>query len=255
MIRFIVAEDGKIAMDKSAFHDVDQTVTNAEHAFERGRAALLTASGQPAHGPEEMELRTAALVASATEAISQAIAGVEAIRDQALADANAAEFGDPAGLLTPAELAEANSRAAFVRDDLRTLSPAALAGRLQSVVTHGSKAEKWLYWRQSAVLLAELAQRQVSPLSAGANMDSRGVGGMHMDVRSGDDERRAVLRTAASQLAALLDPDRAERAKSARAVADEAARRRLQLIRKRQEVDGTAATQRAEDRRRVRATF
>lgn len=244
-IEFIIGNDGKIAMNKPAFHDVDQAVTGALAAFERGRAALLTSTGQPAHGPEEMATRTAALVASAAEAISQAIAGVEAIRDQALADANAVEYGDPATLLTSDELTEASNRAAFVRDDLRTLPPAALAGRLQSVVTHGSKAEKWLYWRQSAVLLAELAPGHTSPLASG----------QHMDVRNDVDERRALLRQAASQLAALVDPDRAERAKSARALADEASRRRLQLIRQKQEVDGTAASQRAEGMRRTMATF
>jgi hypothetical protein len=244
-IEFTITDDGKIAMNKPAFHDVDQAVANAEQAFERGQAALLTSTGQAKFGPEEQAARTAALVASATEAISQAIAGVEAIRDQALADANAVEYGDPAALLTADELTTAATRRPFVEADLRTLPPAQLAGRLEAVVTHGDRAERWLYWRACSALMTEFAAPPSSPLSAGR----------HMDVRNERDERRSLLRQAASQLAALVDPDRAERAKSARALADEASRRRLQLIRKRQEVDGTAARQRAEGMRRTMATF
>lgn len=230
--------DGKIVAEKPAFHDVDLAVDNAAQTFAAGRAALLTSTGQPAYGPEEMEAKTVALIEGLRTAFDQALANVDAIRAQALADANATENGDPTRLLTADELAIAGQRRPFVESDLRSLPPAALAARLQSIVTHGDRADRWLYWRACSALVTELA----SVRSAGLNMTTT-------------DERRAVLHKAAHQLAALVDPDRSDRVQKARLLADAAGHKRFDLIRRRQQLDGTAEHARKATMQQIKTVF
>ncbi len=136
---------------------LDQAVA----AYQQGKRALYRSDGAPQF--TDHDARLAQLAATTDPAFNEAEAAITAV----LADAQAAEEReatfDPSDRPTPDELARANSRALFVREDAETLPISDLAARLREVADGTDRALLFVWGCYAGRRLAAIEQGTERP--------------------------------------------------------------------------------------------
>lgn len=123
-------------------------VTRAIEAYNVGKTALFAHDGRtPIAAPTVHEEKLTRLLTPVEAAVQRAVEAADTV----IADVEArrlAPFADPTAALSPAELDDANRRAAFVKEDcVSSLPLPELVERLRAVEAGGVKSSIWLHHR------------------------------------------------------------------------------------------------------------
>ena len=133
--------------DNSDIDGAKQVVTRAIEKYNGDRLALFAHDGKtPIDPPATFAMKQAKLLESVEWATDKAVQ----VADKAAADIESqrlAPFSDPTGQLSAADLADANLRSQWVREDCAELPLGDLVERLKAVAAGGSKSSQWLHWR------------------------------------------------------------------------------------------------------------
>lgn len=198
----------------------------AAAAVERARKETFRADGVTRlYGPEELAEREARALAAYDARGAEIVAAVERAVAEAEQELVKLEGASPLDRLSEAELARANARREFVREDAAELPPDVLAQRIRAALVAGDKAD--------LVLWDRYAGKRVAALPAGQN---------RLDLAT-------VLREVEERLADPKARERREKATRKREVGKVLASR-VQM--RRRELDGSAARALAEAGRMMR---
>ncbi|MCB0194139.1 MAG: hypothetical protein KDJ65_19465 [Anaerolineae bacterium] len=139
----------------------EQIQSKADRALERFESAKvkLYRDDKPVFAPDVHEEKMKEIMDPLTTAIDEASAALEAEIDSAKAELAVINHGDPAAILSDSELATANKRAAFVKEDCADLSAAELAGRLAAAAASNDRVTQWLHWRYGTRRADELQEQ------------------------------------------------------------------------------------------------
>ena len=135
-----------MAIDNSDLDAAKQAVVRSVTQFNTNLATIYTHDGHRINPPGKHETELARLSAGVESSVEKALA----LADRTVAEVEAARLAphaDPTGQLSPADLADANLRAVWVREDCETLPLGDLAERLRAVHASGSKSSTWLHDR------------------------------------------------------------------------------------------------------------
>ena len=135
-----------MAIDNSDLDAAKQAVVRSVTQFNTNLATIYTHDGHRINPPGKHETELARLSAGVETAVEKALA----LADRTVAEVEAARLAphaDPTGQLSPADLADANLRRAFIEEDVATMGLADLAERLKAVHAGGSKSSVWLHDR------------------------------------------------------------------------------------------------------------
>ena len=160
-LKYSLPDPSPAAADLNRVKLAAGTLDRAMEDYERGRAGLLRPDGEPRYSPVEMAEHLAQLGEPLRRAIAAADQASTVASDQAGRMAAGVVNPDPVGWLSSDELAAANSRAGFVREDVERLSLDALAQRLAGVVAGGDRPSMWLHWRYADQRLSALRRAAV----------------------------------------------------------------------------------------------
>ena len=133
-------------IDQSDLDAAKQTIERSVELFHRNLPTLYTFEGARINPPGKHETELARLSAGVESSVEKALG----LADRTVAQVEAARLAphaDPTGQLSPADLADANLRAVWVREDCETLPLGDLAERLRAVHASGSKSSTWLHDR------------------------------------------------------------------------------------------------------------
>ena len=134
-----------------------QAVDSAAERYVSDRASLYRADGERRFSEAEHAEREAAALAPLHQARDRALAAVEA-EMQTLRRFEEAQHEDPSRLLTAGELAEANARSQFVREDAASLPIPALCRQLRAALAASGDpppvVDRFLYSRYAGQRLA-----------------------------------------------------------------------------------------------------
>lgn len=133
--------------DNSDIDGARQVVVRAMEKYNTDRAALLASDGRT---PIYAEPVHAAKLATALESVQWATDKAVQVADKVTAAVESmrlAPFSDPTSQLSAADLADANLRAQWVKEDCETLPLGDLVERLRAVHASGSKSSTWLHDR------------------------------------------------------------------------------------------------------------
>ena len=157
--------------DERTFAEHQRRVRQATRDYERGKAALFDQQGRPIY--VDHDTRLTALERALDRALAEAHDAVNAVRATAVAIEQAEEHADPAGRLTEAELARANARALFVREDAERLPLDQLATRLRQALAGDDRALVFLLLRygQARFDAEQQTERRRSPAETAAVAD------------------------------------------------------------------------------------
>lgn len=149
---------------QSAFPDQVRTLTTARERFEGQQARLFREDGERIYAEKEHQTRHDALVAQVDAGVRNVETYLQGVIDRADRDLTLLD-ADPADSLTPQQLAEANSRRAFVNEDVEAMRFDALASRVRAILEGGSTPLAFLYARAVERKLTALtdARRQGRP--------------------------------------------------------------------------------------------
>jgi hypothetical protein len=130
-------------------------IENAAATYEANHAKLFTAPGQPVYSPETHAAKVAELQTNFNQAIeAKAAAADEKIATLQTELTLATAQTDPMASLTPDELAAANARREFVKEDVEAASWQELAHRLELILIRGDRAEIFLLSRYASTRVA-----------------------------------------------------------------------------------------------------
>ena len=133
--------------DNSDIDGAKQAVTRAIEKYNGDRLALFAHDGKtPIDPPATFAMKQAKLLESVEWATDKAVQ----VADKAAADIEAQRlqpFSDPTSALSAADLADANLRSQWIREDCQELSLPDLAERLRAVHASGNKSSVWLHDR------------------------------------------------------------------------------------------------------------
>ena len=135
-----------MAIDNSDLDAAKQAIERSVTQFNTNLATIYTFDGKRIYPPGKHENELAQLSAGVEKNVEKALA----LADRAVAEVEAARLAphaDPTGQLSPADLADANLRRAFIEEDVATMGLADLAERLKAVHAGGSKSSVWLHDR------------------------------------------------------------------------------------------------------------
>lgn len=132
----------------------DNPLDGAREAVQRAvtkqaadRAALFTFDGKtPINAPDLHQRELDRIAKPVQDAVDRAVA----LADKVTAEVEAlrlAPYADPTSQLSAADLADANARAQFIKEDCATLPLDDLVERLRAVHASGNKASTWLHDR------------------------------------------------------------------------------------------------------------
>jgi len=145
-----------------AIETTTEELATALATFERNRASLFRSDGAPKFTEQEHADRLKVF----TETLHGVAERVDTAVDAELAairKLEEAEHADPVSYLTPAELATANARALFVRENCEPLTLPQLRTRLRGIVAVGEgrpdRVQAFLWSRYAAQRLAGEAER------------------------------------------------------------------------------------------------
>ena len=133
-------------IDQSDLDAAKQTIERSVELFHRNLPTLYTFEGARINPPGKHETELARLSAGVESSVEKALG----LADRTVAQVEAARLAphaDPTGQLSPADLADANLRRAFIEEDVATMGLADLAERLKAVHAGGSKSSVWLHDR------------------------------------------------------------------------------------------------------------
>ena len=170
MFRLVTGADGKtevqtiipgaapapLAHELGRVRSAGVEVDRAVEQLERDRAGLFRPDGQPKFAPAEMAEREAVLAEGVRRAIAAADQAVVVATAEAERVKAAAASPDPSTWLSADELAAANSRRAFVSEDVAGLALPDLEKRLAGVVASDDRIGGWLYARYAGRRLGEI---------------------------------------------------------------------------------------------------
>jgi hypothetical protein len=125
--------------------DLRERVDRAAEDFAQAKRALVRSDGQAKYAPAEFEkLEQAAKneFNGALNRISDELEGRIASAEQRL---QAELHRDPSRVLTSAELSEANSRRAFISDEVFSLGPEAMEQRISAVISAADRPGAFVY--------------------------------------------------------------------------------------------------------------
>jgi hypothetical protein len=148
------------------------SLERARSAYAEGKKRLYRADGEPRYAEKEMGERLAALQQEADGAIRTAALRAE----QAIASLGqqlaALQHSDPLSSLTSAELTLVSLRRPFIQEDVARMTPQALLERVQALLSYGDRADRYLWHRYAAHLLAD-ARRAAAGGGAGVFTDEQ----------------------------------------------------------------------------------
>jgi len=176
---------------------IDKTqadLTTALETFERGRATLYRPDG----GPKYAETTHAELLATLTatlHGVAQRVDAAVAAELAAVRRAEEAEHDDPVSYLTPAELATANARAGFVREDSERLPLPQLLTRLRGVLAAGVNGPD----KPTALVWGRYAGQRIASVAETAH-----AGGGRLDGATRD--QLEAIETEVGKLTAIIAP-------------------------------------------------
>jgi hypothetical protein len=133
-------------IDQSDLDAAKQTIERSVEQFNRNLPTLYTFEGARINPPGKHETELARLSAGVESSVEKALA----LADRTVAQVEAARLAphaDPTGQLSPADLADANLRRAFVEEDVSTMGLEDLAERLKAVHAAGPKSSVFLHDR------------------------------------------------------------------------------------------------------------
>ena len=191
--------------------------------FATNQATLFTFDGKPIHSPELQQSELARLLVGVEASVEKAVAVADRVSAEVEA-ARLAPHADPTGSLSASDLADANARAQWVKEDCESMGLDDLAQRLRAVAAGGSKSSRWLHWRYSKTRLdRELAKSSQDPALSAFAATCRELGvvgeksGLSDEAVRRQEAAGALKRWATWQLGIARDPakDAADRRKSA----------------------------------------
>ena len=150
-------------IDQSDLDAARQTIERSVTQFNTNLATIYTHDGRHIYAPGKHENELAQLSVGVEKAVEKALA----LADRAVAEVEAARLAphaDPTGQLSPADLADANLRRAFIEEDVATMRLEDLAERLKAVHAGKSPSSIWLHDRYARSRhTRELAKQQQNP--------------------------------------------------------------------------------------------
>jgi hypothetical protein len=211
-------------------------IDRALEVFEGEKARLYLSDGRRKYSDEEHRRRY-------SEALGKMSAVVEAAQDRAREALEAAEkalealYTDPSAWLTTEELANANARAPFVREDAQSLPIPVLTQRGKIALESGDKIAIWLLARYAT----ERANATRDALQRGEQVESEGL---------------TELYRVAEQLREAAIPAKVrEKAQTAGKVREKAQQLRAHAGHKMRLADGSESAAREETARYYASTF
>lgn len=124
----------------------DSQLEKSLTAFDRDQAALLRSDGTRLYSDDEHTQRMKALAERVQEAAGKAQERVLKAQEVAAVEVGAVNT-DPSKWLSATDLATANARAPFVKEDVDILRLDHLAARLEQVLSERDAVSAWLYAR------------------------------------------------------------------------------------------------------------
>lgn len=214
-------------LDNSDIEGARQVVTRALEKYLTDRAGLLAHDGvTPIDPPATFAMKQAKLL----ESVEWAVERATALSDKVTAEVEAQRlqpFSDPTSALSAADLADANLRSQWVREDCETLPLGDLTERLRAVHASGSKASQWLHDRYAkARWKVESAKTPQSPDLAMFAQTLRELGvvgdraGLSSEAQKRQEAAQSLRRWAQGQLQAARNPEQVavDKAKFAQSV-------------------------------------
>jgi hypothetical protein len=133
--------------DWTDLHSRETAIGIARSSFEAGKAKLYLSDGQPKYAAPEHERRMGELHAVVDTAVGAAAEVVDRVSTQTQTVLDHLEAGDPLDLLSLEEQTSANTRRAFIQEDVARLSPGELTGRLRLALASPDRAAAYLWAR------------------------------------------------------------------------------------------------------------
>jgi len=199
------------AIDKS-----QAELNTALDAFERGRAALYRPDGAPKYSEATQGEMLASLTATLHGVAERVDAAVEAEK-AAVRRLEEAVHADPVSTLTPADLATANARSQFVREDAMGLPLPALLARLRGVLASGVNGPD----RPTAFVWARYAGQRVASVAELAHAGGGRLDGTTRDQLEAIEAEVAKLTAIIAPASGITKAEAERRMRRARAVLGE----------------------------------
>ena len=212
--------------DNSDIEMAKAAVVRAIEKCNADRAALLASDGKtPIDPPATYKMKVDKALEIVTFAHDKAVALADTIAVET-EKARLQPYADPTSALSAADLADANARAPWVKEDCESMGLDDLAQRLRAVASSPSKSSRWLHWRYSKARLdREFAKSSQDPALSVFAATCRELGvvgeraGLSDEAQKRQEAAGALKRWATWQLGIARDPekDKADKAKSAAA--------------------------------------
>ena len=149
--------------DNSDLDAAKAAVQRSLDTLQVNQATLYTHDGHKINPPGKHESELARLLVGLESSVEKAVAVADRVSAEVEA-ARLAPHADPTGSLSASDLADANARAQWVKEDCESMGLDDLAQRLRAVAAGGSKSSRWLHWRYSKTRLdRELAKSSQDP--------------------------------------------------------------------------------------------
>ena len=193
-----------------------QELTTALDTFERGKAALLRSDGSRKYAETTHAERLTAL----TEVLHGVAQRVDSAVDAELATVRRLEeaaHADPVSALTPAELATANARALFIREDSERLPLPALLTRLRGVLASGANGPD----KPTAFCWGRYAHQRIASVAELAHAGGGGLDGTTRDQLEAIEAEVAKLTAVIAPRSGITRAEAERRMKRARAALSE----------------------------------
>ena len=209
-----------MAIDNSDLDAAKAAVQRSLDVFATNQATLYTHDGHKINPPGVHESELARLLVGVEASVEKAVAVADRVSAEVEA-ARLAPHADPTGSLSASDLADANARAQWVKEDCESMGLDDLAQRLRAVAAGGSKSSRWLHWRYSKTRLdRELAKSSQDPALSAFAATCRELGvvgeksGLSDEAQKRQEAAAALKRWATWQLGIARDPEKAARDKA-----------------------------------------
>ena len=198
-----------------------QALQKSLDIYGKNQATLYTFDGKKINAPSIHEREAARLLEPVQDAVDRAVALADRVTAEVEA-ARLAPFSDPTSQLSAADLADANARAQFIKEDCATLPLDDLVERLRAVHASGNKASTWLHDRYAKRRWQkESAKSTQDPALSMFAQTLRDIGvtgakaGLSDEQQKRLDKAQSLRMFAGSQLRIARDPEQDARDKAA----------------------------------------
>lgn len=190
------------------------------------QATLFTFEGKPIYPPDKQASEAARLLVGVEASVDRAVTTADKVTAE-VESQRLAPHADPTSALSAGDLADANLRAVWVKEDCESLPLDDLVERLRAVHAAGVKSSTWLHWRYAKVRLdREFAKSSQDPALSAYAAVCRELGitgdksGLSDEAQKRQEAAAQLKRWATWELGKARDPqkDAADKAKFAQQV-------------------------------------